>query len=134
MLLGIVAGCTNEHVFIAQLFFFFGIYWIVYSLTFDPAFQILIPFALILIPLILSLTFSLPVLFVGSFIKNDIASVFLISLFFSLSDFLKGAVFPEFPWNLWAYSFSWSLETLQILSLIGLVQFYIHINIYINLI
>ena len=101
-------------------FYFFGIYWIVYSLTFDPAFQILIPFALILIPLILSLTFSLPVLFVGSFIKNDIASVFLISLFFSLADFLKGAVFPEFPWNLWVYSFSWSLETLQILSLIGL--------------
>ncbi len=28
LLLGIVAGCTNEHVFIAQLFFFFGIYFL----------------------------------------------------------------------------------------------------------
>ena len=38
-------------------FFFFGIFWIANSLTFDDSFKYLIPFSLILIPLFLSLFF-----------------------------------------------------------------------------
>ena len=45
-----------------DLVFFFGFYWIAYSLTFDDSFKFLIPFALILIPLFLSLFFSVPIL------------------------------------------------------------------------
>ena len=41
------------------VFSFFGIYWIAHSLTFDESFKFLIPFSLILIPLFLSLFFSL---------------------------------------------------------------------------
>ena len=50
-------------------YFLSGIHWIVFSLTFDDSFKILIPFGLILIPLFLSLFFSIPVLLVGPFLK-----------------------------------------------------------------
>ena len=38
-------------------FFFFGLYWIIYSMTFDDQFKIFIPFGLFLIPLFLSIFF-----------------------------------------------------------------------------
>ena len=100
-------------------FFFFGFYWIANSLTFDNSFKFLIPFSLILIPLFLSLFFSVPILIVGNFIDNNISSILLVALIFSLSDFLRSIVLTGFPWNLWVYSLSWSLENLQILSEIG---------------
>ncbi len=43
-------------------FFLFGNYWIAISLTFDEMFKVLIPFAIILIPLFLSLFFGLATL------------------------------------------------------------------------
>ena len=104
-------------------FFLFGIYWISYSLTFDDTFKFLIPFALILIPLFLSLFFSLPLVIIGNFINAEISSIILISLIFTLSDFIRSFIFTGFPWNLWAYSFSWSQESLQILSYIGIFSF-----------
>ncbi len=104
-------------------FFFFGLYWIANSLTFDSSFKFLIPFALILIPLFLSLFFSIPIIFAGNFIDKNISSIFLISLFFSIGDFLRSTMLTGFPWNLWAYSFSWSQESLQILSKIGTFSF-----------
>ena len=101
-------------------FFFFGIYWIAHSLTFDDSFKFLIPFSLILIPLFLSLFFSLPIVLIGNFCDKNISSIFLISLVFALSDFLRSKVLTGFPWNIWSYSFSWSLESLQILGIIGI--------------
>ena len=73
-----------------------GIHWITNSLTFDDTFKILIPFGLIFIPLFLSLFFSLILVF------------------------LRAKIFTGFPWNLWAYSLSWSPEIIQILNPIGL--------------
>ena len=101
-------------------FFFFGIYWIAHSLTFDESFKFLIPLSLISIPLFLSLFFSLPILLIGNFCEKNISSIFLISIAFSLSDFLRSNIFTGFPWNIWSYSLSWSIESLQILSTIGL--------------
>ena len=101
-------------------FFFFGNYWIAYSLTFDESFKFLIPLSLILIPLFLSLFFSLPILLIGNFCEKNISSIFLISLAFSLSDFIRSKILTGFPWNTWSYSLSWSIESLQILSTIGL--------------
>ena len=104
-------------------FFFFGIYWIANSLTFDESFKFLIPFSLILIPLFLSLFFSLPILLIANFCEKNISSIFLISLAFSLSDFIRSKILTGFPWNIWSYSFSWSTESLQILYIIGLFSF-----------
>ena len=53
-------------------FFLLGNYWITISLTHDDMFKGLIPFALILIPLFLSLFFGLAILFVGIFAKKNI--------------------------------------------------------------
>ena len=58
-------------------FYFSGISWITNSLTFDENFKILIPFALILIPLFLSLFMALTILFVGPYLKFDFSSLII---------------------------------------------------------
>ena len=50
-------------------FYLSGIFWIAYSLTFDESFKILIPFAVILIPLFLSLFIGLITLIIGQFLS-----------------------------------------------------------------
>ena len=57
-------------------FFLFGNYWIAISLTHDEMFSSLIPFALILIPLFLSLFFGFAVLIVSPFAEKSIFFVF----------------------------------------------------------
>ena len=100
-------------------FFLLGNYWISISLTHDEMFIGLIPFALIMIPLFLSLFFGLAILFIGAFARRDISFIFLFSFVFSILEFLRGNLLTGFPWNLISYTWSWSPETLQILSLIG---------------
>jgi len=100
-------------------FFLLGNYWISISLTHDDMFKGLIPFALILIPLFLSLFFGLAILFVGAFAGKNINFILLFSLIFSIFEFLRGNLLTGFPWNLISYTWSWSPEFLQVLSLIG---------------
>ena len=104
-------------------FYLSGIHWITFSLTFDESFKILIPFALILIPLFLSLFFSIITLTLGPFINYNFSSIFLLSIGLALSDFIRAKILSGFPWNLWAYSFSWTSEILQLLNYIGLFAF-----------
>mgnify|MGYP001235429213 CR=1 FL=1 len=100
-------------------FFFFGLYWIIYSMTFDESFRVFIPFGLFLIPLFLSLFFSIPIVLSGYFIDEKISSILLISLLFGFSDFTRSIIFTGFPWNLWAYSLSFSVENLQLIHILG---------------
>ncbi len=100
-------------------FFLLGNYWISISLTHDQMFKGLIPFALIFIPLFLSLFFGLAVLAVGNLCDKKIYFVLLFSLSFSILEFLRGNLLTGFPWNLISYTWSWSIEIIQILSLIG---------------
>jgi apolipoprotein N-acyltransferase len=104
-------------------FFFTGTYWISYSLTFDENFRFLIPFSLILIPLFLGTFFGVATLVSGYFIKNNIHSILIFCSSFALMDFLRSKILTGFPWNLWAYSWSWFPEILQILNPIGLFAF-----------
>ena len=104
-------------------FYLGGIHWIVNSLTFDESFKILIPFGLILIPLFLSIFFSLITLLVGPFLSMSLSSILLFSAVFAFSDYIRDKVLTGFPWNLWAYSFSWSVEIIQILNVVGLFAF-----------
>ena len=60
---------------------------------------------------------------IGYFIELKISSIILISILFSTVDFLRSFILGGFPWNIWAYSFSWSQESLQILSHIGIFSF-----------
>ena len=101
-------------------YFLSGIHWITYSLTFDESFKILIPFGLILIPLFLSLFFSLVTLFIGPHLSFNFSSIIFFSGILAFSDYLRAKLLTGFPWNLWAYSFSWSAEIIQILDKLGL--------------
>ena len=68
---------------------------------------------------ILSLFFGFSILLVGSFAEKNINFILLFSLVFSIFEFLRGNLLTGFPWNLISYTWSWSPEVLQILSLIG---------------
>ena len=100
-------------------FFLSGNYWISISLTHDESFTNLIPFALILIPLFLSLFFGFTFLLIGPYVEKKISYILLFSLIFSLFEYLRGNILTGFPWNIISYTWSWSNETLQILSLVG---------------
>ena len=104
-------------------FYLSGIHWISHSLTFDENFKILIPFALILIPLFLSLFFSLVTYFIGPLLSYDLRSIFILAGALAFSDFLRAKILTGFPWNLWAYSFSSYTEIIQILDVSGLYLF-----------
>jgi len=101
-------------------FYFSGISWITNSLTFDDDFKFLIPFALILIPLFLSLFTAFTTLLVGPHLKFNFTSLLIFSGSMAFSDYLRAKLFTGFPWNLWAYSTVWANEFLQILNLTGL--------------
>jgi apolipoprotein N-acyltransferase len=100
-------------------FFLCGNYWISISLTHDDIFKGLIPFALILIPLFLSLFFGLAILIIGPFAEQKIFFIFYFSIVFSIFEFLRGNLLTGFPWNLISYTWSWSSESIQVLSIIG---------------
>jgi len=100
-------------------FFLSGIYWITISLTFDESFKYLIPIALILIPLLLALFYGLLLITLFHFVKQTINFVLIFSIFFSLMEYLRSTILTGFPWNLIGYTWSWSNESIQILSFIG---------------
>ena len=100
-------------------FFLSGIYWITISLTFDESFKYLIPLALIIIPLLLSLFYGFLLIALFPFIKRTISFVLIFSIFFSLMEYLRSTILTGFPWNLIGYTWSWSNESIQILSIIG---------------
>ena len=104
-------------------FYLSGIFWISYSLTFQDDFKFLIPFALFLIPLFLSLFTGLTILIVGQFISYNFASILLFSGSLALLDYVRGKFLSGFPWNVWGYSWSWLTEVLQTLNFIGLFAF-----------
>ena len=58
-------------------FYLSGISWITNSLTFDENFKVLIPFALVLIPLFLSLFLGITSLLIGPYLKLDFSSLLL---------------------------------------------------------
>ena len=56
-------------------FYLSGIHWMVYSLTFEDSFKLLIPFALILLPLFLALFFGLTTLIIGQYLSYNFSSL-----------------------------------------------------------
>ena len=104
-------------------FYLSGISWITNSLTFDENFKFLIPFALIFVPLFLSLFIGLPVFFIGPYLKLDYTSLIVFSASLAFSDYLRAKVLTGFPWNLWAYSTTSFTELLQIINVIGLFSY-----------
>ena len=104
-------------------FFLTGTYWISNSLKFDDTFKNLIPVTILLIPLCLGIFYGLGSLICGRYLKSDLKSIFLFCAAMSAVDYLRAKVLTGFPWNMWAYSWSWFNEIIQILNPIGLFAF-----------
>jgi len=105
-------------------YFISNIYWITNALTFEEIFKPLIPIALLLIPLFLGLFYGLAT-YIFSFFSLDrnYSSILIFALILSFIEFIRGAIFGGFPWNLIAYSWTRYTEFLQILTLVGTYSF-----------
>jgi apolipoprotein N-acyltransferase len=104
-------------------FFLSGVHWISHSLTFDENFRFLIPLSIIGFPIFLGLFFGVANLIVGPFLQNNFASILLFSSSFAFMDYLRAKILSGFPWNLWAYTWSWKPEILQSLFYLGFFSF-----------
>jgi apolipoprotein N-acyltransferase len=104
-------------------FFLSGIHWISYSLTFDENFKFLIPLAIIGLPIFLGTFFGLANLLAGPFLQNNFTSILLFSSSFAFVDYLRAKILSGFPWNAWAYTWSWKPEILQSLYYLGFFSF-----------
>ncbi len=104
-------------------FFFTGVYWISHSLTFDESFKFLIPVSIIGLPIFLGIFFGVGNLLVGPFLSRNFLSVILFSGSLAFIDILRAKLFTGFPWNIWAYSWSWVPELLQGLSVLNFFTF-----------
>ena len=100
-------------------YFLCSLYWIHYSLNFDPDLIILKPLSIIAIPAYLSIFYGLSFLCVKKFVSKKFSFIIIFSIILAIFDFVRGHVFTGFPWNLFVYTWSWSLESIQILNLFG---------------
>ena len=116
---------SKKHLFYHGILFGFGyfcsnLYWISYSLTHDQNFNFLIPFALILIPLFISIFYGLFFLILFYLkIRCNYSSILVFATLFSITEYIRGTILTGFSWNMPVYSLSNSISLIQILSLIG---------------
>ena len=99
-------------VFFWNWFFLTGTYWISNSLQFDESFKNFIPLTVLLIPLALGLFYGIGSLICGKYLSYDLKSIFLFCATISFVDYLRSKLLTGFPWNLWAYSWSWFNEVI----------------------
>ena len=101
-------------------FFITSIYWITNSIfIYDSNLAYLSPFPLIVLPIILGTFYGLMQLCNAIFWSLNISRIFFFSTSWSLFEILRSTILTGFPWNLIAYSWSWSISFMQSLSLFG---------------
>ena len=109
--------------FIYGLLFSFGyfissLYWISYSLNFDPEVAILKPFAILILPLALSIFYGLGFYIFKRFFKFNFFFVLNFSILMALTEYIRSFI-TGFSWNLFVYALSEQLASIQILNIIG---------------
>jgi len=100
-------------------YFLLSLYWITYSLNFDDNLAVLKPLTLVILPSVVAVFYGLASILIKKSISNNFYFIVAFSVVLSTLDFLRGNLFFDFPWNLFAYTWSWSLESLQILGFVG---------------
>ena len=104
-------------------FFLAGTHWLTNALTFDENLKFLIPLASVCLPLFLGIFFGIGNLIVGPFLQNNFTSILLFSSSLAFMDYLRAKILSGFPWNVWAYTWSWKPEILQSLFYLGFFSF-----------
>lgn len=104
-------------------YFISSLYWIIYSLNFDENLIIFKPLVLIFIPSILAVFYGTAGLLIKNLISKSLFYIFSFAVMLAIFDFLRGTLLSGFPWNLFAYTWNWSLESIQILSVVGTYSF-----------
>jgi apolipoprotein N-acyltransferase len=104
-------------------YFVSSLYWVSHSLTFDKQLTFFIPFVILGLPILLAIFYGLAVFAIHSFIKKDYVFLLIFSISLSVFEYLRGILFTGFSWNLISYSWSFSLENIQILKFIGTYTF-----------
>ena len=101
-------------------FFISSINWISNSiLQFNADLYYLIPVPLLILPLALSLFYALMQIINYLLWSQSTSRIFYFSANWVIFELLRSYMFTGFPWNLIAYSWSWSIYFMQSLSLFG---------------
>lgn len=100
-------------------YFLFSLYWISYSLNFDPNLYFLKPIAIIFIPLLLSVFCGISFFFIKKIYSDNFLFIINFSLVLSIFEYARGKILYPFPWNLIVYTWSDKIYVLQLLSLFG---------------
>lgn len=109
--------------FLCGLSFAFGyfassLYWISYSLNFDPAVTILKPFAILVLPFILSIFYGFCFYILKRFFNFGFFYVLNFSILLALTEYFRSYI-TGFSWNLFVYALSDEIQSIQILNYIG---------------
>jgi len=104
-------------------YFASSLYWVSHSLTFDKQLTFLMPVAILGLPILLAIFYGAAVIAIHSLIKKNYVFLLIFSISLSIFEYLRGILFTGFSWNLISYSWSFSLESIQILKFIGTYTF-----------
>ena len=74
-------------------------------------------------PILLAIFYGVAVIAIHSLIKKNYVFLLIFSISLSIFEYLRGILFTGFSWNLISYSWSFSLESIQILKFIGTYTF-----------
>ncbi len=102
-------------------FFLLSMYWVSNSiLEFDPKLFFIAPIIFIVFPFCLSIFFGLMQIVNGFCWSDKNSRIFYFSSFWVIFEYLRSILFTGLPWNLLAYSWSWSLAYSQSVSILGI--------------
>lgn len=102
-------------------YFFFGLFWIGEAFLVEASEHIyLLPFAILLLPIILSIFWGLAVFLARVFWSSGFKNVMVLTFSLTFFEVLRGHLFTGFPWNLLGFAFDFSLEILQTAAVWGI--------------
>ena len=100
--------------------FSFGLYWIGSAfLVADTFHKILMPFAIVILPCLLSIFWGLACIFAKLLTKKNHSPILLTIVFLTLFEYLRAKVFTGFPWLMPSIILSSNEYLIQIFSFIG---------------
>ena len=114
----------NNGVLFGFGFFLASTYWISNAiLEFNSNLTYLLPLSLIALPLALSLFFGFMQLLNALLWSESNSKLFFFTANWIIFELIRSYLFSGLPWNLYAYSWSWSLEFIQLVSILGVYGF-----------